>query len=138
MVRIDAYAAGFNQWAAARGLPARVGVGVAGPFWRSRRGTPMSYSEISRRLTEVCALAGTVRYTPHAFRHAFATLATETIPRFNVARAGGWGNFSRVMDESYTHRDIDTAREKVAAALGPNRLLDDSEVLPIHEPVVVR
>lgn len=138
MARLDAYAAGFNQWAAARGLSTRVGVGVAGPFWRSRRGAQMSYREINRRLTEVCALAGTVRYTPHAFRHAFATLATETVPRFTVARAGGWGNLSRVMDETYTHRDIDTAREKVVAALGPNRRSDDSEMLPVvHEPASV-
>ncbi len=136
MMLIDAYATAFNLWATARGLSARVGIGVPGPLWRSRRGMPVSYSEINRRLTEVCAQASIARYTPHAFRYAFATLGTEVAPRFVVAMAGGWTGGPRLMDEHYVHRDIDAALAKVAA-MKPRRSPDDSNVRPIHQPVGV-
>ncbi len=40
------------------------------------------------------------------------------------------------MDEHYVHRDIDAALAKVAA-MKPRRSPDDSNVRPIHQPVVV-
>lgn len=136
--RIDVYAREFNRWARARCSPERIGIGVRGPLWRSERGTPLAYAVLLRRLTAACVLACVPRITPHAFRHAFATLATEDTSRFTVAAAGGWAG-PRLMDDHYIGRDRESVAAKLAAAAGsghsPRMGVDHATV---HVPVGAR
>ena len=136
MERIDKYAAGFNSWAVARGLSVRVGVGVEGALWRSRRGRLLSYDEIRRQLTLACTGAGVRRITPHAFRHLFASLATEDNSRAASASAGGWAG-PRLMDAHYVRRNVDDVRKRMAAIAGRHDS-DDADIAPIREPATVR
>lgn len=136
MERIDRYAAGFNSWAVARGLAVRVGVGVEGALWRSRRGRLLSYDEIRRQLTVACTGAGVRRITPHGFRHLFASLATEDNSRVVSASAGGWAG-PRLMDEHYVRRNVDDVRKRMAAIAG-RRDPGDADIVPNLDPVAVR
>lgn len=132
---IDRYARTFNLWARARGSPSRIGIGVHGPLWCSPRGNVMPYEEVGRRLTAACVVAGVARITPHALRHAFATLATEGNPRFTVAAAGGWAG-PRLMDDHYVRRDHEFVSGRLAAAAARWESQDVDVGRPaIREPV---
>ena len=62
--------------------------------------------------------------TPHAFRRAFASTATEALDRATVAGAGGWMN-SRLMGAHYKQWTVDVAKRKVAEATRRRRHRDD-------------
>ena len=126
MRQIDNYVSDFNSWSRARSLGMRVGVGIPGPLWRSHTGRPFRYRPFVARLTAACRRAGVERLTPHAFRHAFASTATESLDRATVARAGGWSS-PRLMDAHYMERTMDVAKRKVAEATRRERPADDPE-----------
>jgi integrase len=96
------YADAFNREALRRGWRARVVLGCAGPLWRNSGRSMWPYADLCRTLRAACERAGVPPLTPHAFRRAFATIATTErhLPRQTVALAGGWRGSER-MDNHY-------------------------------------
>ena len=126
--RLEQYAADFNLWAAAKGISARVGAGLRGAFWRSVSGRTLGYASMCHSLEVACERAGVERLTPHAFRRAFATIATERLPRSTVASAGAWLG-TRRMDDHYVQRSADSIWRRIGSARP--REIDDA---PFDEP----
>jgi integrase len=139
MSHIDGYVSEFNAWSRARGLPVRIGVGAPGPLWRSPTGRPFEYGSFVARLTVACQQADVERLTPHAFRRAFATTATEALDRRTVSRAGGWLN-TRLMDAHYVQRPAEVAKRKVARATrrASDGTAPDATTPPKDQPAEIR
>jgi integrase len=95
-----AYLAAFNGRAAYAGRTERIGMGVAGPFWRSTRGQQWAYANVAETFDRACLAAGTYAFTCHALRRAFASDAASVLPRHVVAQAGGWQGLDR-LDNHY-------------------------------------
>lgn len=128
MERINDYVSQFNGWARIRGLHTSIGVGVPGALWRTPSGKPLGYGSFVGRLTAACEEADVARLTPHAFRRAFATIATESLDRRTVSRAGGWLN-TRLMDTHYVQRPAEVTKRRIARAMRTGN--DDADRLPV-------
>jgi hypothetical protein len=107
------YSEQFNAWAKTAGLPDRIGLGVPGPLWRNDLGYPLSYKAWSRHLKQACVDAGVPVYTSHAFRRAFATMTSFSLPRLTVAAVGNWSS-PRLMDDHYIQPSLTRLRSRLA------------------------
>ena len=90
----------FNEAMGVAGSPDRIVLGEPGPIWRTERGVQMPDKTLRAAFRRACGLAGTPAYTPHAFRRAWATAASEVLPRWEGALGGGWRGTER-FDASY-------------------------------------
>ena len=94
------YVFAFNEAMRGTGWPDRIVLGEPGPIWRTERRAQMSDRALRNALRRACRVAGTQDYTPHAFRRAWATAASKTLPRWEGALGGGWHGTER-FDASY-------------------------------------
>jgi integrase len=94
------YVAAYNDAMQCAGRQHRITLGAPGSIWRTERGTRMPAQSFRDALKRACEMAGTRNYTPHAFRRAWATSASEVLPRWEGALGGGWHGTER-FDASY-------------------------------------
>jgi integrase len=136
MERVDRYVTDFNLWALASARPQRIAVGSEGVLWGSVRGGPMNADAARKALRNACTAIGIEALTPHAFRRAFATTATESLPRATVAVAAGWQGDQR-MDDHYVQRSVDSAQRQVGGVhqSRPDSPAPDIPLLP-HRPLI--
>jgi integrase len=130
------YIAQFNAWAKASGLADRIGIGIAGRFWRSDLAHPLTYQAWTKELNQACSSVALPVYSSHAFRRAFATTMTATLPRTIVATAGNWSS-TRLMDDHYVQPSLKRLRPQLAKLPSRPGLTTpalESET-PTHEPV---
>jgi hypothetical protein len=106
---MSAYVDDFNAWARKRGLPQRIGFGLAGKFWRHDTSNRLTYEVWTRILKQAAVRRGVVPFPSHAFRRAFATEATQKLPRSVAALAGGWTS-NRRMDDHYVQPSLTKLR----------------------------
>lgn len=126
MAQIDRYVTDFNLWALARGKVQRIRIGSEGALWRSITGGPMAAETPGKMLRSACKAIEIEALTPHSFRRAFATTATEALSRATVAEAGGWTGDQR-MDDHYIQRSTNSVQE----AIGGVRQSLSSSPIPI-------
>ena len=91
----------------------RIVLGQPGPIWRTERGQQLPDKALRAALRRACRVAGTPDYTPHAFRRAWATAASEMLPRWEGALGGGWRGTER-FDASYVTPSRRAAWRKLA------------------------
>lgn len=94
------YVGAFNGLAAYAGRGERIGIGEAGPFWRSTWWQQWGYANVARTFEHACVASGAHAYSLHALRRAFASDAASHLPRHIVAQAGGWQGLER-LDNHY-------------------------------------
>ena len=107
------YVATYNRAMRIAGCPQRIVLGEPGPIWRGERGRCWPEAAMRRTLRRACQAAGGADYTPHAFRRFWATCATERLPRWEAALAGGWQGTER-FDDHY----VTPSRSQVWGKLG--------------------
>ncbi|MDA1239407.1 MAG: site-specific integrase [Chloroflexi bacterium] len=133
MAQIDRYVTDFNLWALARGKVQRIRIGSEGALWRSITGGPMAAETPGKMLRSACKAIEIEALTPHSFRRAFATTATEALSRATVAEAGGWTGDQR-MDDHYIQRSTNSVQEAIG---GVRQSLSSSPIpitpLPPHQ-----
>ncbi len=128
----------FNAWAKTAGLRDRIGVGVAGRFWRNDLGRPLTYQAWSKELKQACAGAEVPVYTSHAFRRAFATIKTAELPRMTVATAGNWSSVN-LMDDRYVQPSLKRLRLELSKLPSrPGETPPGATVPPVLQPMGTR
>ncbi len=110
----------FNREAVVEGSRERIAVGEAGPVWRGSWRGQWAYQGVAQTFERACVAAGAHAYRLHSLRRAFATDAESQLPRFVVARAGGWQGLDR-LDNHYIRPRGQAIRRK----LGWNEREDD-------------
>ena len=108
------YVFAYNEAMRSAGRSDRVVLGEPGPIWRTERGRQLPDKALRAALRQACRSAGTPDYTPHAFRRAWATAASEVLPRWEGALGGGWRGTER-FDASYVTPSRAAVWRKVAA-----------------------
>lgn len=117
---MSAYADDFNAWARRHGSAVRIGIGVPGLFWRQENMDRLSYAVWTKRLKQAAIRAGVTPFSSHALRRAFATEATQVLPRSVAALAGGWAS-NRKMDDHYVQPSHVKLRKRLANLSGNNQ-----------------
>ena len=108
------YVFAFNEAMRGTGWPDRIVLGEPGAIWRTERRAQMSDRALRNALRRACRVAGTQDYTPHAFRRAWATAASKTLPRWEGAVGGGWHGTER-FDASYVTPSRASVWQKLGA-----------------------
>lgn len=130
---LQMYVAAFNHAMQVGGRPERIRLGEPGPVWRTERGNRMPDKAFRDALRRACVAAGVPDYTPHAFRRAWATAASEVLPRWEGALGGGWRGTER-FDASYvTPNRADVRRKLSGIGLKPDRQASEP-TSGLHEP----
>ena len=96
--RLQDYVQAFNACATTKNWEARIHLGSPGAVWCEFGGRNWTYKRIAITLRTGCSRAGAPRFTPHAFRRAFASDAATVLPRHVVGLAGGWQGIERLDD----------------------------------------
>jgi hypothetical protein len=114
---MSAYVDDFNAWARKHGLAIKVGFGMHGAFWRHDTGHRLTCRVWTRILKHAAVQRGVTPFPSHGFRRAFATEATQALPRSVAALAGGWTS-NRRMDDHYVQPSLTKLRRRLANLRG--------------------
>lgn len=124
---LRSYLKAYNLTAASTRKSSRVHIGRSGAVWRNTRGRQWGYDSIVLCLRKNCINAGVPPFTPHAFRRAFATAGTTSLPRYVVAQAGGWRGTER-MDDHYIQPRVWTLWDKLSGSVAESSSPADEHV----------
>ena len=84
-------------------------------LWGQPVGQPMTYAGVDRLVRRLRARTG-IEFTPHQFRHSYATgLLRRGVPAEVVQRLLGHASVSTTID-TYSHLGIEDARRALVAA----------------------
>ena len=84
-------------------------------LWGQPAGQPMSYASVDRLVRRLRARTG-IEFTPHQFRHSYATgLLRRGVPAEVVQRLLGHASISTTID-AYCHLGVEDARQALVAA----------------------